>query len=333
MVRAGIVGLGWWGKTLVNAVQGKSNRITFDAAYTRSPQKVGPFCRERGIVLHDSLNSLLADPAINAIVSTTPHSEHVEQIIRAAGAGKSIYIEKPLALSVASAERAIKTVRKAGTVLAVGYQRRFSPSHLDIKARIRAKSLGTIVHCAAEATASGALFTPAQSWRRDPTEMQGGAITPLGIHALDGIVDLLGPVDSLFCVDLKRSGGPVEDTTSVLLTLRNGASATLVSSMATARNYRTTVYGTAGLAEATRAAKESVRFVPVVAPSGSTDALPQEIEFPPGDLERASLEAFAAAVEGGMPFPIPADELLHVVAIFEALVRSAATHAPVQVAR
>jgi predicted dehydrogenase len=262
MIRAGIVGLGWWGKTLVNSVYGKSSQIQFIAAQTRSPEKAEDFCRSRDIALYQDLDSLLSDPGIDAIVSTTPHSEHEDQILRAATAGKNIYIEKPFALNRRSAERSIDAARKAGIVLAVGFQRRFNLSHRDLKARVQNNSLGTIVHCAGEATASGSLFVAAGTWRNDPGEMLAGAMTPLGIHALDGMIDLLGVIDTVYCLNLKRAGGHVEDTTSTLFELRSGASASLVSSMATAQNYRMTVYGTQGSAEATKTTKETLKFVP-----------------------------------------------------------------------
>jgi predicted dehydrogenase len=103
--------------------------------------------------------------------------------------------------------------------------------------------------------------------------------------------------------------------------------------MATARNYRMTVYGTQGSAEATKTTKETLKFVPLVNPVAAAKPLPQPefIEFPSSDVERASLEAFAAAIGCGTTFPVPAAELLHVVANFEAIVRSAATRKPVTV--
>ncbi|MGH6631603.1 MAG: Gfo/Idh/MocA family oxidoreductase, partial [Burkholderiales bacterium] len=68
MVNAAIVGLGWWGKTLVNAVQGKSDLIRFVAAHTRTRAKVEDFCREKGIAFQDSLEAILRDPKIDAVV-------------------------------------------------------------------------------------------------------------------------------------------------------------------------------------------------------------------------------------------------------------------------
>ncbi len=93
-----------------------------------------------------------------------------------------------------------------------------------------------------------------------------------------------------------------------------------------------TIYGTQGSVEAGRTTKETLKFVPVVRPAAAANPAQTEfIEFPASDVERASLEAFAGAIGSGLQFPIPADELIHVVASFEAIVHSAATHAPVRV--
>jgi predicted dehydrogenase len=335
MIRAAIVGLGWWGQTLVNAVQTKSEKIQIVAAHTRTPTKASDFCRERGIQLHDDLSDLLVDPRIDAIVFATPHSEHTIQVERAAAAGKHIFMEKPLALDVAGARNAVLAAQRAAVVLGVGFQRRFNPSHLEIKARMNQGLLGTLVHCAAEAMVSGALFMPNDTWRSDPRETPGGAMTPVGIHVLDGMIDLFGEIEEVFCLNLRRGGGPVDDTTSVLLSLRNGASANLISSLATARNSRMVVYGTKGFVEATKTTSETLRFVPVVPPSlppGATTPKPEVMEFPSTDTERASLEAFADAIVSGTLFPIPAEELIHGVAAFAAIVRSANSGQPVKLA-
>ena len=75
MIRAAIVGLGRWGRTLVNSVQGKSGAIRFTAGHTRTLASAEAFCAEHGIALKDDLEQILADPAIDAIVFATPHSQ------------------------------------------------------------------------------------------------------------------------------------------------------------------------------------------------------------------------------------------------------------------
>src|SRR5438105_4424491 len=117
MLNAAIVGPGWWGKTLVGAVQGKSDAIRFVAAATRNRAKVEDFCREKGLKLLDDYAAALADPEIDAVVLATPHSQHGDQVRRAAAVGKHVFCEKPFTLLAADAKSAIDAAQKAGIVL------------------------------------------------------------------------------------------------------------------------------------------------------------------------------------------------------------------------
>jgi len=98
MIRAAIVGIGHWGRTLVNAVQGNSDKLRFTAGHTRTAARAEAFCAEKGIALYDSLDAILADPAIDAVYFATPHSEHGGHVERAAAAGKHVFMEKPFTL-------------------------------------------------------------------------------------------------------------------------------------------------------------------------------------------------------------------------------------------
>ena len=147
MVRAAIVGIGRWGRTLVGAVQGQSDRFRFVAGHTRTRGKAEAFCAEHGIALKDSLDDILRDPGIDAVVFATPHREHGPQVERGAAAGKHVFMEKPFTLDRASAARAIAAAQRAGIVLGVAYPRRFHPNMRELKARIDDGRLGTVVHC------------------------------------------------------------------------------------------------------------------------------------------------------------------------------------------
>ena len=224
MIRAAIVGIGWWGRILVNAVQGKSAAIRFTAGYTRTRATAEDFCAEHSIALANDLDALLADPVVDAIVFATPHSQHGPQVERAAAAGKPVFTEKPFTLDVASAERALDAAARAGIVLAVAYPRRFHPSVAELKGRIADGRLGVLSHCQSEQTAPAGLSMRADYWRSDPVEAPAGAMTATGVHSVDLLIHLFGRIDEVYCLSHRRVMARLEDTTAVLFGLANGMS-------------------------------------------------------------------------------------------------------------
>ena len=100
MINAAIVGLGWWGQKIVNAVQGKSTRIRFSRGVSKEPDTVREFTARHQMELSTELADVLADPRVQAVILATPHSLHTEQIVAVAKAGKAVFCEKPLARCV-----------------------------------------------------------------------------------------------------------------------------------------------------------------------------------------------------------------------------------------
>jgi predicted dehydrogenase len=118
--------------------------------------------------------------------------------------------------------------------------------------------------------------------------------------------------------------------------LENGMSASLYCSLVTAPTYRFAVYGTKGRAELQRQDPD-FRFtlVPDAIPAAGPHSAgpPEVIEYKGFNALKAELEGFAAAINGVRPYPITANEIVHGVAAFEAIVQSAATGKPVKVAQ
>ena len=254
---------------------------------------------------------------------------------RAAAAGKHVFMEKPFTLDVKSAERALAAVARARVVLGVAYPRRFHPAINEIKTRLGDGRLGIPTHAETAQGAPAAHFMPeGYYWRADPKEAPAGAMTATGVHNLDALIYLFGRIDEVYCLNLHRLLTRLEDTTSILMRFENGMSASLFCSLATAPTYRFAVYGTKGRAELLDQ-DPAFRFtaVPDAMPTGRlTAAQPEVIEYKGFNALKAELEGFAAAIEGVRPYPITPDEILHGVAAFEAIVRSAATGEPVKVA-
>jgi predicted dehydrogenase len=325
-VRAAIIGLGRWGRSLVNAVHGKTDAIRFVAAHTRTRASAEEFCRERGIPLLDRYEDVLASRDIDAVVLATPHSSHAEQVMAAAVVGKHIHVEKPLTLDLPSAEAAVTAARRAGVLLAVGLCRRFHPSVGEMRARLRDGRLGQVISMVAGHTTSTAQFIAADNWRAQPDEAPGGAITAVGVHSIDHMIEFGGRVRDVLCSTGRYVPGPSDDTSSIMFRFESGATGLLFCSVATATNFCFTLYGSKGLAEISKANLQHFRFVPTstVAPTGPITAPPdQVVEHPEFNMLNAELVEFARRIEQNKPYPVSIDDVLHGMEVFDAVVRSA----------
>ncbi len=143
MLRAAIVGLGWWGKHIVNSL-GKSEKIEIVRAVDTSVDAMRGFADQNQLVSSSDLQDALDDGAVELIILATPHSLHEEQIVRVAAAGKHVFCEKPLCLTAASAKRAIDACAAAGVLLGIGHERRFEPAMVEIERMIAAASLAAV---------------------------------------------------------------------------------------------------------------------------------------------------------------------------------------------
>ncbi|HEX4042660.1 MAG TPA: Gfo/Idh/MocA family oxidoreductase [Xanthobacteraceae bacterium] len=326
MIRAAIVGLGRWGRALVNAVAGNSDDIRFVCAATRTRESAEGFCRERGIALVAGYEDILQAPDIDAVVLATPHSLHEPQALAAIAANKHVFVEKPLTLDLESARRVAEAARQAGLVLAVGFTRRFHPAIAELRARLRDGRLGTMVAMVAQHTTSTAQFVAADNWRASAEEAPAGAFTAVGVHSLDHMVEFGGRVRDVRCITARNYPGPSDDTTTVMLRFESGATGLLFCSVATPTNFEFTAYGTQGLAEISRYDLSQFRFVPgsTLAPTGSVTAPANEIlQFSGFDMLHAEMTAFARAIREREPYPVPVAEVLHGMAVFDAVVESA----------
>ena len=334
MINAAIVGMGWWGRTLVEAVQADSDQIRFVAGATRtvSPE-VKAFVEAQQLTLVDSYEAVLTDRHIDAVVLATPHSLHAAQVVAAAQAGKHVFCEKPFALHKAEAEAAVAATAQAGVTLGLGYNRRFHPEMTALRTRIQSGALGTVLHFEATMTFPNALQLKPEAWRAQRDETPCGGLTPMGVHAIDGMIDLGGEIDQVYCQSFHRVV-PVDsdDTTSMLFRLKNGASGYLGTITATGPGFSFQVFGSKGsvrlegMTHVAGASSEERRtrlfstgkFQPITGPAETWDAARL-------DVTRACLEAFATAASGGAPYLIPTREMIHGAAVTEAVVKSAAS--------
>src|SRR5258708_11067529 len=126
-LRVACIGMGWWSDVLADAIQ-RSKKLKIVACYTRSEDKRRKFAAKYGCTAASSYDAVLKDRGIEAIVNTTPNDVHLETTRAAAAAGKHVFLDKPIANTVSEGRAITEACRKAGVVLALGYQHgRHSP--------------------------------------------------------------------------------------------------------------------------------------------------------------------------------------------------------------
>jgi predicted dehydrogenase len=316
MLRAASIGLGWWSRELAQAIQGKSEKIRIDSCYSRSEEKRQEFAERFGTRMHPSMEAVLGDDQIDAVILTTPHSLHADHVTAAAQAGKHVFVEKPFTLDAESARAAAAACKRANVVLAVGQNRRFSAVAQELRRMLDAGEFGILLHMESNFSSPSATKWPANHWRATRKESPAGGLAGLGVHMIDLMTWLGGPARSVMGLAKRRALDiDVDDTTSALMDLASGATAYLGTICATPMTVFCNVYGTKASAFAQVDANElrvqSAGQPPVTHPLVAVDTV------------RAELEEFADACAGRARFRVKPREAIHNVAVMEGIARSA----------
>ena len=290
-VRVACIGMGWWSDVLADAIQ-RSGKIKIAACYTRSEDKRSAFAKKYGCQPAASYEAILADSGIEAIINTTPNDVHLPTVRAAAAAGKHVFLDKPIANNVSEARAITECCRKAGVILAMGYQRRRESQFRWIKQQIDAGVFGKMVNAEANISRDRLGKIDLNSWRYQAAGMPGGVMLQIGIHYTDVLEYLIGPIKAVrghFSQLVLPGDNP--DVASLILEHDSGALSTLNASYASASEYYLmNVYGKD--ATAYYDMHNGLRMLkrggdkPVAVPSAKNDTFVEE------------LEEFAAAVRG-----------------------------------
>lgn len=290
-LRVASLGMGWWSDVLADAIQ-RSGKLKIVSCYTRSDEKRAAFAAKYGCRQAASYEEILADPGIEAIINTTPNNVHCETTVAAAAAGKHVFLDKPIANSVAEARRLTQACRDAKVVLALGYQRRKESHFRWIRQQIDAGAFGRLVNAEANISRDRLGQFDLKSWRYTAAGMPGGVMLQIGIHYTDVLEFLMGPVVAVSArLAQLVLPGDNPDVASLVLEHENGALTTLNACYASAGEfYLMNIYG-----------KEATAFYDLhnglrVQKRGSNRVDP--VACPKNDTIAEELEEFARAVRG-----------------------------------
>lgn len=196
MIGVGIVGYGYAGRVFHSALVDRAPGLELRAVLARDPARREQAARERGVATPASLDALVADPNVDLVVLATPHDTHAELAVAALGAGKHVVVDKPMAITLAEADRMVDAARHAGRMLSVFHNRRWDWDYLTVRQVLAAGLLGK-PYLFETAVLNYRESRP--TWRSSAATM-GSLVHDWGAHLVDHALQLVpAPVARVYC--------------------------------------------------------------------------------------------------------------------------------------
>ena len=345
MINLAVIGLGTWGQRHVRSAR-FSKRFKVLVAADPETGRAAPIAEKLDLKFVSSLDEVLTNPDIDAVTLATPHTLHTEQIVQAANAGKHVYTEKPFALNAQDAHRSILSAKKAGIELVLGHDQRHYPVIVDLKNMIDDGNFGNILHIETNLSHGSIqrLYKEAfensdaplqRGWRLREEEAPTGPISQFGIHRVDAFIHLLGEIDWVFAAGSFRAVHPsILDTVSVTVGFKSGVTGYLGNSLATPLCSRLQIFGTEKWAECsgpeTFADYRECSLVNLtVFSEEERDVRSYDII----DSVAQNFTSFADAIENNASFIITPEQMVHTIAVVDAIRLSLETGERVNVER
>jgi UDP-N-acetyl-2-amino-2-deoxyglucuronate dehydrogenase len=192
--RIALIGLGMAVTPHAKSMVDLDDRVEVVHAFSPSAARRKAFGEKFPFPLADSLDAILADKSVDCVEILTPPNTHLELVRKCAAAGKHILLEKPLEISTARSLELVEAAEKAGVTLGVMLQHRFRPAGMKLREMLRAGELGRIVNCSTVIR----LWRPQSYYdvegRGTLARDGGGVLVTQGIHTLDLMLSLAGPI-------------------------------------------------------------------------------------------------------------------------------------------
>jgi scyllo-inositol 2-dehydrogenase (NADP+) len=196
MIGVGIVGYGYAGRVFHTYLVGRASGLALRAVAARDAGRREQAAREHEIATYATLDEMVDDRDVDLVVLATPHDTHAELAIRALAAGKHVVVDKPMAITLAEADRMVEAARRADRMLSVFHNRRWDWDYLTVKQVLSSGLIGkpflfetTVLNYRA----------PRSSWRSSAAAM-GSLVHDWGAHLVDHALRLVeSPVERVYC--------------------------------------------------------------------------------------------------------------------------------------
>jgi myo-inositol 2-dehydrogenase/D-chiro-inositol 1-dehydrogenase len=251
-VRVGLIGAGRMGSFHAENLAWRVPGAILAAVADPQPGAANALTNKLGVAkAYSDLHALLQDPEIEAVAIAAPARTHAEWVIAAAEAGKHVFCEKPMAVKLEEADRAIAAAKAAGVVLQVGFNRRFDSGFAAAIAAVKAGENGT-TQLSRSLTRDPGLHDPSRipQWTIFLETLIHDFDTLLHFNPGAKPVEVYALADALVRPDFKDKG--LLDTSVVTIRFNNGAIATAEANFQAVYGYdvRGEVFGSKGMLQA-----------------------------------------------------------------------------------
>jgi predicted dehydrogenase len=329
-VRLAPVGLGRWAKVLARGAQ-RGDVVELASCFSRDADKRAAFQEEFGVPRGAAtFEELLADEEIEGLIITTPNDTHKPLITQALEAGKPVYVDKPIAHTLADATAIVEAVEQTGLPFAVGHSARRLSGSRRMKEWIDDGRIGDLSLVEANFSNERGLELTPQTWRYFADKSPGGTMIQLGVHHADNLQYLVGPPVSVSAKARKLyTDAEVPDAVMAIVEFEGGILGHLGAGWASPGVYTINLQGTkANLRydldfthwDESQQADEWSKLES----QGYGESVRSEVELAPTDMFREQLEEFALATRGEATIEVGAVEALRALAVVHASLASSA---------
>jgi predicted dehydrogenase len=337
--RIALIGLGMAVTPHARGLQDLADQVEVAYAFSPTEARRSAIAQRFGFPLCDRLETILDDASVTAVAVLTPANTHLDIVRRCAAAGKHVLLEKPIEISSERARELVALCRDAGVTLGIVLQHRFRPAGMALAERIASGELGALVNCSATIR----LWRP-QAYYDEPgrgtlARDGGGVLISQGIHTLDLMLSLAGPVEEVmaYATTTPVHRMETEDLVCAAVRFANGALGTIEATTAAypgaaERIEMGFVHGGATLAGTSLQVNCHDGRQLSVEPdhsAGGTGADPMAF---PHDYHRAVMADFIEAVGCGREPCVTGEQALRVHALIDALIAAGRRGGMVRVA-
>lgn len=320
----GIAGCGWIARDHVApGIEASANGrlVALTSLDLADADIVAP--HDRAVRRTTDLRDFLATPGLDGVYVATPNHAHADLVVAAAAAGKQVLCEKPMATTLADAERMVAACEDASVLYATAFNQRFHPAHARLREMVSDGTLGTVTQARIRYACETPVWWGEGDWHFDAARAGGGALFDLAPHGIDLVAVLLDR-EVLEVTALRQRAlldHEVEDGAAVVARYEGDVLATIQVSYTTPETLprrELELIGTAGMAIARDTMGQDADGCLTHIPAAS--GLPRTVEYAPrdGDPFRIEVERFAEAATGGRPLDWPPAWDLRVMAALEA---------------